>query len=235
MLLSDHKKATEIDHQIQALHAQLTSLYETKLTLQNNTVEQPHQTTMNTADWQVIVYAQLKAQWAVKGVKVPSLASLRSKLQKAQRILADINAEQTYAGMFDVMLVPPTSVYGDAQIVRDQGAERTASNGKNWKLFVVYQPKQGLVIADQVSFIEAGQMKIADYAMPGLTLSQYEVFTQLKQDVCDEGSWSVLPAEMRAPFTVLCVGYIGDAYHAVADDTRSLIGDNRFRPALEVK
>lgn len=235
MLLSDLTKATEIDHQIQALHAQLTSLYETKLTLQNNTTGLSPQATMNTTDWQVVVYAQLKAQWAAKGVKVPSLALLRAKLQKAQHILADINAEQTYAGMFDVMLVPPISEYSQTQIVRDQGAERSASSGKTWKLFVVYQPKQGLEIIDQVSFVEAGQMKIADYTMPGLTLAQYEIFTQLRHGVCDEGTWSVLPAEMRAPFTVLCVGYLGDAYHAVADDTRSLIGDNRFRPALEVK
>ena len=235
MLLTNHKQAIEIDGQIQALHAQLTSLYATKLTLQRGAHAPAHQTTMNTTDWLVTAYAQLKATWAARDVKIPSMTTLRPKLQKAQTILTDINASTTYRDMFGLLLVPPTSVYNQKQIVRDQGAERSATASKAWKLFVVLQSDQGLEITDQVSFIEAGHMNIAGYTMPGLTLSQYEVFTQLRPAICDQGTWSVLPAEMRAPFHILCVGYVGDVYHALADDTRILIGDNCFRPAMEVK
>lgn len=256
MLLSDYKRVIEIDSTINDLHVQLTSLYneranivfapeELQLTATSG-VPDKRRTTGTTVDneWELSSYNDLKQIWDGFEVAVPTFKKLQSKLVKAKHAISDLQL-QLDDNSFTVVLVPPAAII--QRLVKDGVFERnninltavqqTVNSAKNrsWTLHIVAANPIN-VYSDSELLIADNHQRISGYEMAGLNTMEYAVYVLTSSRVVDENSWSILTRSIDATEgTITCVSYLGNSYQFENDLVDVLVGNNHFRPAMEIK
>lgn len=238
MLLIDYKQAAQIDKKIQDLHKQLATLYQTRSMLLGTiatpvTADVDIETQAEATDWATDQYTHLQQTWQDYGVQIPSRKQLSSKLRKAQSLFETLQNHPETRGKFELLLVPPTNLYTSTAFDLD---EISVKQTRSWKLFAIYNYVNGIKIENQTSLIAHMGLTLANMHMSGLNAYEYGVFLEThSDDVYDQETWSMLPNELTENKEMLYVSYFAGSYRCMSDDALISVGENRFRPALEIK
>lgn len=237
MMLSDYREITEIDGQIEFLHSQLSALYELRTSLFGATeipapvpTGKPLPTGQN---WAKLQYDNLKQNWQSHDIKIPAFKTLSPKLKKAETLFDNFQNNAETMGKFELTIVPPTSIYTPKAYQMPTGKKYA---GKTWKLFAVYNRTQGIKIDDQKSFVKQKGLTLGGLHMPGLNAYEYAAFLDAhSDDLYDLNTWSMLPMELDKDNQLWSVSNLSHAYFCLDDDALNPLGENYFRPALEIK
>lgn len=256
MLLTEYNHLNEIDTAISHLQAELTELYRERSKIIFSTEPQAFSISEtltsssaigSSADnsWVADEYRQLLAAWQNTGVTIPAFEKLRKKLSRTREILDDLALTRTESS-FQTLLVPSAKIFEQMvdnglfsrQNIRfDESVLATAANDKSrgWKIYIV--AAQTLIgPLHSASELTPEQLElIPEYKMPGLNVKEYAVFALTNKDSIPENSWSILPRDTdKASGQVPCALRSGDSFQFELDNSDVLIGDNHFRPAMEV-
>ncbi len=252
MLLTNFKEVIALDEQISKLHQELSVLYAERSSIANSTDQSKtfiqstksdttvHATTTREREQ----YEILRAAWMKYAVTVPAFKSLQAKLTSANAILSNLESNGTDINDYEFFLSPPTAKI--AFPLKNNGTEKhqgfdspdmpALSAQKQWKLLMVYKKRDGLPVSNYKNFIDKKQYMISGYNMRGLNIRDYGLYTLMQNTPVDVDQWSLLPASNTIDKNqVVCAGFIDNQYRYVLDDTTSLLGDNSFRPAMEIK
>lgn len=256
MLLNDFKKVSEIDDEIQTLHAQLADLYnkrnemfgstEAGQSTQNHTNSIDYEDVNQDKEWVDSQYSFLEEAWKTHGIKIPAKKTLNKKLINAKQVIDSLDYDLGEKDLFKLLLVPssnklpfPLDKTGNTALENnymDSGLHKP-KKVRNWKLFVVYAQPEGANINNIGELLLDGHMDVCGYKMPGLDLREYSALILQNQDIrFDENSWSLMVKDLALDEGYIpCVSCFGGSYNFNVDDPKSLLGENRFRPAMEVK
>lgn len=257
MLLSDYNRIAEIDTTISDLHAQLAALYNERSSIVVDTPKQTastaktkqsrttHGTTIEN-EWELELYNNLKQEWLAFGVQVPTYKKLQAKLSQAKYIILDL-AVSLPDNSFSVLLMPPTAIFNtlvangtleNNGINLDTGVEAPKeAKRRSWSVQLVAANPVS-VPADSNLLTPGNDPVVGGYTMPGLSAAEYATYLLMNnaQWVIDDNSWSILPRTVNVESgLVTCVAYIGNTYRFDTDTTDVLIGNNHFRPAMEIQ
>jgi len=240
MLLTDFQEVIKIDEQINALHRQLSTLYNKRNFITTaTTLESPP------AD----NYKSIRESWQKYSISIPARARLKSRLDQAESLLNELNSLPRYDGKFELFLLPPSSKIMLPDFARHRATQEVSSypdfispelpkpdSQKDWKLYLVYGGRAGLTIADFEAFMRERHYAVAGKDMSGLTVRGYALYTLMKDFPVDEHGWSLLPAAKTSNAgSVACAGFVDGRYRFLLDETAGLLGQNSFRPAMEIK
>jgi hypothetical protein len=252
MLLKEYQQISDIDQTIMALHKRLTELYDVRSEMFSKTAglaAQKHFSTpiyTNTA-WTTranitterSIYDMLAIFWSSYGVKLPSYKSLKTTLAKADDLCINLNLAAPDA-KFEVIILPPAAVfnYANSPAVLDFSANVDAprASSKTWKVYVVSGSEHGVDIDDYAAFINEGGMTLGNTFMQGLTVAEYATYASVTNNTIDKDSWSVIIRGInKKSRTVPCILRTTNSFTFDTDSIDVMIGENHFRPALEVK
>lgn len=257
MLLIDYKKVVEIDQTINELHKKLAELYAQRSGIVASTGSQAATTNTTRAsnasasgstaiiddEWVRDCYDDLQEAWVRYDIKIPSFTTLKRKLAAAQVVLDDILPE--YGASFNLLLVPPAKLFSlpltdeiaeKSNLIFSPALPAAQTVAKGWKLFVVYTDSLAPKVEDYAHFVAKKNPVFAGYEMPGLDCREYTAFLLMSYKAIDENSWSLLIRDGDIERGLVpCVTRMGDSYHFEMDATAALIGQNHFRPAMEIK
>jgi hypothetical protein len=253
MLLRDLKNITELDEKISALHAELEDLYKQRssfvlgdvvpqaLDHKTFTVDKPND------DWLQYEYQRLSTAWATYGIQIPELNKLETKLINARGVILNLaEGNPSLDHKLSIVLVPPSNLFNmdkladmrQAQtfvLASDYIATKLQSNyrAKKWRVLVVFSDVEGLEIGNAKDIINNQLFKIDGQDMRGLGLYEYLALSLQHPAPLDLQGWTLLLKGYKTG-DVPSVSYTGGHYRFETDDARGILGDERFRPAIEV-
>ncbi len=243
MLLTEFKEVLALDKRINDLHRELSVLYEERKAITISTSQSPGFTrstassanTQATTSWEHEQYEILRTAWLKFDLAIPAYKTLHKKLTMAKATLATLNASSATKDCFELFLCPPISRLA-SQSGLATGIAAKSKPQRHWKVLLAYKQPAGLPIEDDQLFFDSQQYLFGGYDMQGLNMREYGLYTMLQSAPIDVERWSLLPAQQTEDQQqIVCAGYIGNQYRYVSDDKRSLLGENSFRPAMEVK
>jgi hypothetical protein len=239
MLLTDFKQVLDIDSAIIDLHKDLENLYKQRTRLFDNKFAAKtfaaHYAATSSERQQ---YDKLAASWNALKVTIPPFSKLQKKLAVATSLLNKYNQSQPEL-LFQMILVPPTSVYAAVDLATalkcSPEATILASKSRDWKLYIVATNQRGLEIKDHRQFMQDGGMMVDDVFMTGLNTYEYSVMLSVIKQPIDADSWSILVRDASTKLNVVpCVTHLSGFYSIEVDNTDVLLGENHFRPAMKV-
>ncbi len=144
-----------------------------------------------------------------------------------------------------LMLVPPASVFKVSKLNEfrlHQGLGALADSfdpaisvtyrNKNWKLYVVFNALTGMNLGSVKDIMEHHRYSIAGFDTRGLGPYEYAAFTLQHPTIIDRNEWTLLLKGYKSGDAV-SASFVGNRYCFAVDDANGL-GDERFRPAIEV-
>lgn len=250
MLAKQLKRVTEIDARINDIHRELGVLYEERAELLDNKLEKATPTDsreLYRQRWIDQQYQHLGSIWGKYGVKLPAKKTLQSKLGKAYDTIAELSVNVfEFENTLSVVLVPPTksmefpvySAWRESQNMRvndfvNADLPKPASQ-KGWRLLVVFSAPQGLYLGSPASIIKDKKYEFAGVDMRALGVNEYAALS-LQNPEIDAGSWSVLLKNTINGNLVACAGRVNNHFRFDLVESNSVFGDDRFRPAVEIK
>lgn len=252
MLLNQLNQVTEIDNLITEIQDELSQLYQERSSLLNGTgVKQqslPQLVKTKQADWVAEQYRNLAAVWAQYSIAIPSLTSLKPRLNKAYKTIKALEAAKPdWIDWLRVILVPPTNKFSfpvAAELRMSQSFVTSADSldaslptvkkDAVWRVLVVYAADEGLYSGSLEMMLKQDN-KVAGYDTTALGVREYAAFSMHLIQPVDTQSWSILPKGQTKAEQVPCVAFVDGQFRFDSDEVNSVFGDNRFRPAVEVK
>ncbi len=256
MLLADYKRVIEIDSTINDLHEQLSSLYNERANIvfaPEELQSTPELTTINTRQtigttidnkWELSSYNELRQIWADFDIVIPIFNKLQPKLLNAKRAISNLQL-QLQDSSFTLLLVPPAVIIhklvkngifeqNGVNLAAIQQTVRTAKS-RSWTLHIVATDPI-TVTSESELLVADNHQRISGYEMSGLSTTEYAIYVLTNPQIVDENSWSILTRSINAKEgTITCVSYLGNSYQFENDLVDVLIGNNHFRPAMEIK
>lgn len=261
MLLKSFNRVIEIDEKIKNLHAELASVYEERIRIvsQNTDSDQVSGSTATDSDKKILnnskdsivknssiaqQYADLTTSWKAINLKPPTLKQIERKLNQANKLIAKFDGVYG-VGTFSLLLVPPVAKFGLTETQQMTGQSvllsqalsgKVQKNHKNWRLFVVMNNNHGIEIVNPDEFMLEQNFILLGHEMSSLDLQAYLAFIATSRHLVDVDSWSILISQRDKDTGIVpCVARIGDSYRFEIDSVDALIGQNHFRPAMEIK
>lgn len=268
MLLSDFKAVADLDTQISLLHHQLKELYDIRTDYIHNAVPKTIQktvsdkfdifsaypTTTSTTSSKTkaqLDYNQLKAAWATYDIKLPSYASLKTKLHTAHARISQLTVN--YSELSDSLVlvaIPPFKLFNleiypelilknksKAYIPTFYPELGQGTRSSTWRIFIVYSAARGLSLGNAKTILEQKKYIMNGYDMRGLGILEYAAFTLQNELAIDVDVWALLLRnyKLSSGKLVPSVAYTGGRYRFELDEAIGLLDNEYFRPALEIK
>lgn len=238
MRVRDLQQVNSIDQEIMALQQQLTTLYQTRATLFDATVQPVQENDEN--DEVALLYRTLTAAWERYDITPPQLSTLRPLIKKALAVKSEWEATQpVMSGALQVLLVPPARLMGIPAHPRLrkmqrllQGADRIDPEVKiprgrmTWRVLVVYAQSEGLPVRSEA-------YSYSNEQAAALGMQEYVALTlQLSQPI-DVATWTSFMN--KNDDAVIYAGCRRGRYQFGINDIHGALDDDRVRPAIEVK
>jgi hypothetical protein len=201
----------------------------------------PNYDGQRTYSWEESTYTQLSLMWSNYGVTLPSYETLATKLTKAKQLIGEL---QSQGYEFELIIMPPSKlvdlkhpVITQNNMVFSEGIDLTSYKTSKWKVYIVAVKALAYIKGDADNdFIAHNGTIIGGHRMAGLNLREYAIYIATYPDRLSLKSWSLILQGRNAKSKhVPCVSHIGNLYRFDTDDTDVLIGENDFRPAMEIK
>lgn len=251
------KQLVDIDNQITNLHKELSNLYAIRsnfhdLTLFEDGVNSIESAAASVDPWVIHTYAMLSNAWSVHKIDIPSLTILAKKLAKAQKIIQAVNQDDSKVGKhLGILLVPPDNIMQlpfnrrrintQTHIALDdyidpEVAVNTFAKKNSWQLLVAHTSATGLQWGSAVEILKHNKYNICGYDANAMGLRQYVALSLQLNKALDVGVWNML-LHNQLPETkqVLSVTFLNGQYRFELDEPNSILGDERFRPAIEIR
>lgn len=252
MLLKDYQQVSDLDQTIMAMHKQLTELYDVRSKLFTSFAGAAAQTFFNIPNSDKTAYTtqskitsesslyDIQASfWKTYGIKLPAFRLLKNKLIKANELCLSLNLAVPQAE-FEVITLPPSSLFnhtaGASKISFSSRIDAHTTSSKSWKVFVISGSAYGVAVDNYVAVAESGGVTIGGRFMPGLTSAEYVTYASVSNNKIDTDSWSVIIRDIdKKTRTVPCVMRNTNGFSFDIDSIDVMIGENHFRPAMEVR
>ena len=248
MIYKDLKRINTIDSEIMLLHQQLQSLYDERLALFKNSVTNTKLVSMaakpktpQTSTQQI--YETMQANWKRLGVKVPSYATLKPKLEATYALVERLSAAGEATAHMTYLAVPPTTVLLKAML--HAGAPRVdvtsfkdirVPTSKTWQCSVVYDGGNAAQKVNDlqrfVNEIHASEAEENKLDMDAHTLAAAYLMGSVK---LKNSSWTLLLADATSINEIPCAQLVGGALHFMIDDSAGLLGSNYCYRSITVK
>lgn len=254
MRVPELKRVIDIDNQISRLHQELAVLYDERehylhssVAATTNHLKTNAKTTSE--EWCVHTYKYLASSWSVHGIKIPSFTSLKKSLSHARSIMASgLFNQPELSGKLGILLVPPTKILGapgakdfrknqpfislddyvDSQTVKRPGV-------KEWQLYVVYNDPVPLNYGTAAEMLVAKSYLMGNQDTRGLGIHEYYALSLQTPYKLDENTWTLLLNGCSPKSrSVTSVTFINGQYRFEVDESDTVFGDQRFRPAIRV-
>lgn len=253
-----------IDYRISNLHSELMELYRRRSSLSRSSSQLSMDMIANPwealetariyqAKWLDEQYQKLQADWSQYGIKIPGLANLRLPLATAHKVIKELSqTKPELRNNLEILLVPPTKLIGfpvkddhrrkqyqvsGADVV-EAGFSAPAAD-KNWKLLVAYSAPAGLYLGSPDKILKDELYMIAGYDTRALGANEYNALSLQKNSRIDTDTWTLLmkkdKKDKTAPGLVSVASFSANRYRFDTDDSNSMFGDIRFRPAIEIE
>lgn len=258
------KQVVEIENQITNLHKELSNLYIKRALFTGNTKlgqfsTQGHAKIRKTLDtsqfhdpWLSQTYNYLASAWLVYGLVIPPFVTIEKKLLKARKVIETIiESDQNIGQQMGVLLVPPSALmsFPVDEIMRQEQSHvllndyidpELLSAGKKsqnkWQVMVVYTNQTGLDYGSAAIILKHGKHVFAGYDMRELGLRQYVALTLQLNQVMDQNIWTVLIGDTPISGRLVpSATFLKGQYRFELDEYSSNLGEERFRPAMEIK
>lgn len=263
MHITEFKKVLDIDDEIGSLHSKLAELYAARALFVNNPsaalvtsnqkkpgsqkVSSVHASSPNQ------LYSDLMTAWAVHGITIPAYTKLKQQLAKACGVIQQLTTHDSVVGSrMSVLLVPPTTVLTfpvNSSIRQSQphvilndfvnpDVLRLAHYKKNtWQVLVAYTGENGLDYGSAALIIKNKSYKLVGFDSRALGPQQYAALTMQLNRPLDQGTWNVLlnDTNMLKNNLVTSVTFLKGQFRFELDEANSALGEERFRPAIEIK
>ncbi len=250
MLLKEFKQISDIDNQINSMHKQLADLYARR----EQYITQPGKTQIfstgnsTTEIGLKTAYTTLQAAWKQYGINIPPIKTIKKRLLKAHDLIQEMSSVPDLQGNLDLLLVPPAKLVGRVEnnSLRQKQSFITlpdfisyelprSFSGKSWHLLVVYNGPQGLEWGTARDILDSKKYLINGRDARGLGLYEYFSLSLQASKPLDEGVWtSLLKNTSSSSKMVPSATFHQGQYRFELDDVRGVLGDERFRPAIEV-
>ncbi len=202
--------------------------------------------------WILHTYSALEASWKVHGFIIPSVTLIANKLLKAQKVINDITeAEPVIGAGMSALLVPPSDILSFpidqksrsrqphiilSDYVNSELHLTTHEPNKTWQMLVAYAQATGVEYGTASNILKHRNYMIADYDTRALGLRQYAALTMQINKPIDENTWTILLNEWaKVNGLISSVTFLNGQYRFDFDEPNSILGDERFRPAVEIK
>jgi len=264
MQYTQFKKVVEIDNEIGNLHSKLAELYEARAMFASKpsaaieaqgATRQTGQTSsqgINTSPAHQL-YSDLSAAWAEHGIVIPSFSALRKQLLKSQVVLQNlIDFDASMGKNMEVLLVPPVTLLrfpAQSSLRRTQPyvalpdfvspdlVQATKNNKKTWQVLVAHTGDIGIDYGNTSAIIKNKTYQIAGFDGRALGLRQYVALTLQLNKPIDHNVWTVLLNDKRLlnKKLVASATFMHCQFRFELDEYNTALGEERFRPAIEIK
>lgn len=253
-----------IDYRISSLHSELMELYRRRSSLSRSNTQLSMDMIANPweaietariyqAKWLEQQYQKLQADWSQYEIKIPAFANLRLPLAAAHKVIKELSqARPELRNKLEIILVPPTKLIGfpvkdehrrkqyqisGADVVETGFSAPTAN--KNWKLLVVYTAPDGIYLGPPAKILKGEMYLIGGYDSRALGANEYNALSLQKNSRLDIDTWTLLlkkdKKDKDTSGLVSVATFSSDRYRFDTDDSNSMFGDIRFRPAVEIE
>lgn len=190
---------------------------------------------LSSLSWEESEYTRLVFFWSDYGVALPPYKVLMKKLAKAKLLIDELSLS---GHAFQLLVVPPSNIVDlnhpfmrKHTIVFSDSLKKEVGKTMRWKVYIVAVnplPYASLTV-------NGNDIVLAGYHMPGLNVSEYAMLVATSHEIIDQEAWSLILREHQAASNLIpCVSHIGNMYRFDTDYADALIGDNTFRPAMEI-
>ncbi len=257
MLLKQFQKVFEIDNRISEMQKELLDLYkertgivdpETKTLFERlNPAARKVNYPAEVDVWTRAQHDRLFKAWQRYGIDIPPLTKLKAKLAKAHALITKISQARPEIGEgFSVLLVPPAKLLKfplSKELRAAQGLNYDfvqenfpkVKGGKQWRLFVVFDRPAGIYLGSPRKILAEKSFVIGGIELNGLGPLEYAALTLQSPQLVDQGSWTMLLAGVKPKELVPCATFMAGLYRFELTDMDSVFGDDKFRPATEIK
>jgi hypothetical protein len=258
------KQVVEIDNQITNLHKELSSLYAKRAVFLGTSglVNLVNSSVSNASGkkhvplhdpWTIQTYSYLAHAWMVHGIAIPAITEIDKKLARARKIIESLTETDTTIGLqMGVLLVPPIDLVSfpitpkirlnQAHILLNDyvtGELLETASGKRkktWQVLVAHLGGTGLDFGSAAQIQKYKKYLINGFDTRALGLRQYIALTLQINNIIDQNVWTILLGEQLANTTLVpSATFINGQYRFELDESNSILGEERFRPAIEVK
>jgi len=256
MLLKNFQTLLEIDSRITEMHKELLDLYGQKTSLlESRTADLLQQASadknkVNIQTWAAAEYEKLAEAWQALGIKIPSYPKLKTKILKAAGIIDTLVSQRPdWQDQLGLVLVPPSKYLSfppKADLRQNQASVSApdyiyddfpkVKTGRDWRLLVVWEAPQGIYLGSPQKIIEDQLYMIGKHDLRGLGAVEYLALSLQSPEALDQGTWTAFLKDYKnRAAEVPCATFVSGRYRFELGEANSIFGDDRFRPAMEVK
>lgn len=263
MLYKELQQVVSLDGQISSLHKELSLLYLKRAVFVDvvNPVKSSSDTLLkakksshqeHSSLWIEHAYAYLHAAWRVHDITIPTFDQLNKKLLRAYSIIQLIHiSHPELSNHLNVLLVPPSNILGfPSKIVNrhnqphitlqdfvNQELGSSIAYKKTWQLLVAHCGLTGEDYGSATHMLKNKNYLINGYDMRDLGPRQYAALSLQLNYPIDSNVWTTLLQDTRTLNSKMApsVTFLNGQYRFELDELVGDLGENRFRPALEIK
>ncbi len=265
MKVTDLKKVTEIDASLTMIHQEVERLYHERARIMHHEdmlpaaeprTPQAIKPVMQVIDeaqqgWAKSTHAKLERAWAKHGITIPKYDVFSERYKKAYGIVQDLEkAMPELKGAMEVVVVPPKrdlklpldnkvreldeTLFDADEVIKKVKKSRSQ---KNWSVLLVYAYDNGLYMGVPATIIEDGLYMINGYDARSLGVAEYAALVVSQDKPLDVGTNTMLLKDMSPTSAIPYASYEHEKTTFKVDvfGFGGVFGDDRFRPAVEVK
>lgn len=241
MLYNQLQRITELDTQIQDMHARLAEYYRERAQLTSGTPSTLRTETVTTPVAAVssqAIYDQLKAAWPT----LPAYKSIARRLNKAAKTIdALIYENHQLAGNLTVVAVPPQAELDkiiakagltDRYLFTEDYMARSVSRSKAWSIVIVTSPTFALSVDQLSDSLGKDEFTYKQFDCRALGVREAIAADLQGLEIATDSNWTLLLKDATSANHVPCVTMQDDRLIFDIDDARCLLGNNYMQPAV---
>jgi hypothetical protein len=239
MLYKQLQRITELDKQIEDMHARLAEYYRERAQLASDTprTKEVSDAPASTVEPQAL-YDLLKAAWPT----LPAYKGLASRLAKADKAInALIQDNHQLAGNLTVVAVPPQAELDkiltkagltDRYLFTEDYRAQPAPRSKAWSIIIVTGPTFALSVDQLSDSLGKHEFTYKQFDCRALGVREAIAADLQGLEIATDSNWTLLLKDATSANHVPCVTKQDDRLIFDIDDARCLLGNNYMQPAI---
>lgn len=257
MLLKEYNKLLEIDELITNLQEQLSALYSSRAAILKPDTPPAKKKTSKLTDTLADnvksfvaagEYQRLLQAWSRYEIEIPAYNQLEKSIVKALDVRMFI--DKTVPMLQDklkLVLCPPAKILNPktlpdlqkkhASLTDDDDIQASllkAFKARKWHLLLVYGEKEGLYLGAPETIVDKSTEVLQGYDSLALGAPEYLALSLQEKTVLDTDTHTLLPKHGVHEGTIPAVTYKDGTYQFLEEDSDTLFGDVRHRPAITI-
>ena len=262
MILKQFQKVFDIDNRIAQMHSELFELYKQRAEIVNPSGKSPtakqtwrqklgpseSQRGVSAKIWALKSHEELVQKWQFYGIKLPEYKKLEAKLGAAHELLATITGLMPeLQNKMELVALPPAKYCSfpvkpelrqlqHPQLLSDliTAGLPKVSKPKSWRLMFVYNQPAGIYLDSPQKLFDEKLFSQHGYDLNALGLVEYAAFSLQHRAIIDQTTNTVLLKDYKGGELAPFASFRGSRYFFEMSVMNSNIGNDRFRPAIEV-